>query len=213
MKLAIFDLDQTLLSVNSSFHYYFHLFLKQKISPFSALSAVYYFIHYRFLGLSTKDLHQKVFHKYLKGQKMSHFLSEIEHFLEKNLPLFWNQPMMEQLQTSKKNNDYLLVLSNSPDFLVSKIVKKLPIDEFCASSYTIKDDIIVGINELMDGRAKALYGQKVAERLSIPKEDIVVYTDSIADLPLMEIAGNVIAARGADKKLKQLCMKNNWKIV
>lgn len=179
----------------------------------SLIGSVYYYFLHRFCGLSSTRLHTKVFHKFLLGKKISVFAEEVVPFLDHKLVHFWNSSVLNRLYEAKKKNHYLLLLSNSPDFLVSEIVRKLPIDEYCASQYIVCNGTIIGIKKIMDGSAKAEYASSVAKRLSLSQEDIIVYSDSMADFPLMQMAGKVVSVRKADKRVKKLCAQYNWEII
>ncbi len=212
MHLSIFDLDSTLLRLNSSFHYYIFLY-KHKIFPKSSiLKLSKHYFKYQFLDLSPEDLHSIVFNNFLKGRYLNIISEYVDMYLEKYLDSIFYMPALKACQKAICQGHVIYILSNSPEFLVRPIAKILKV-KYKASSYRLdKENRLIEIDSIMDGNAKAKYAKQLIKELSLKKEDVTVYSDSIWDLPLFEIAGIKIAVNPEDKLLDKAKMEK-WKIL
>jgi HAD superfamily hydrolase (TIGR01490 family) len=211
VHLSVFDLDHTLINVNSSFRYYFYLYKKKIFSPDSIFEVIIFYLRYKYLKMSPKQLHQKVFEKFVQYKNIVDFSKNVDEFWEKNISDFIYPPAMEALKKAKEKNHYILLLTNSPNFLIQGILKYLNVNECCASQYRVNNENkITSIISIMEGKEKAIYTKKVATKLNVEKEDITAYSDSIWDLPLLNAVGRVVVVN-PDFRLKILAKKKGWK--
>lgn len=211
--LQVFDLDKTLIKNNSSFHFYFFLYSIQFYNVFSILLTIIYYIRYRFLGMSLIKLHQKVFHRFLKGRSGELLSLHADAFLERHLEKMLYQPAVKELKSAQKRGHYVLIISSSPSFLVAPIAKKLNVHEWKATEYDVdKEKNLCNILSLILGYKKAEITIDAARRLELKRDVITAYSDSIEDLPLLKVAGKAIGVN-PDRKLKNYCKKKGWDII
>lgn len=213
MRLVVFDLDRTLLRGNSSFSFCYYLVIK-KILPWSALfsACAYRFRHYLFhLGL--REMHQGLFQSFLKGMSLQLLQTQVDLFLEKYLPKQWYFPALFQLRGGQQLGDVVVILSNSPAFLVEKIVKELHVELWRATEYQVdREGKLCHIATVMGGEEKAVAMQQIAQEFSIPLTNVVAYSDSITDLPLLQLAGRAVGVN-PDRELRAVCQRQGWEIL
>ena len=206
-KLFVFDLDKTLIKVNSSFKYFLFLYRKKVFSKKHALMSVFLYIKFSFFRYSPTDLHKIVFKYFLKNRKEDEIFSYIKLFLDENFTKYINKKVHDFLIKAKKNNHFILLLSNSPWQIATAFGKKFEIENTFGSIYNVEKGFFSKINTLMDGETKAKYAKKIALQNNI--ENITVITDSIWDKPLIEIA-KICYVVNPDVKLKKIAKKNLW---
>ncbi len=211
MNLAIFDLDRTLLTVNSSFRYYLHLFRMGIFSPLSLGFVFFWGLLFRFFHLPPQKLHHAIFQKLLKNLPFSS-LSDPASFFSLQLESFLYEPLVHLFRQAKEKRVYTLLLSSSPTFLLEPLAKRFGFDEWKGSEYGLdKEGRLEHISFLMSGDEKRDLALQLSKRLCIEKGKIIVYTDSCWDLPLLEMAGVPVAVR-PDRRLKAICKKRGWKV-
>jgi HAD superfamily hydrolase (TIGR01490 family) len=212
-KLSVFDLDRTLIRINSSFIYCITLCCKGAV-PFSYLFAsIYYYFRHRFCKMSLEHLHRSVFNKLLRGLPKEVLESHVEDFVEQKISRSLHVPTFERLKLAQKEGQYTVILSNSPSFLVRAIAEYFGVDEWKSTEYAVdKDQKICHISSLMQGEDKARCALQIAERWNISKDSITAYSDSYFDLPLLLAAGNAVAVN-PDKKLREVALKQHWEIL
>ncbi len=207
--LEIFDLDHTLLNTNSSAAFFKYL-IKQKILPKKTrIRAAFLALRYYRRKLSLKQLHKEVFERVLKGRKLSEIKTHVEIFLDSFLDKALSLELTSVLSRAQHLGHVTALISASPLFLVLPIGKRLGIDYIFASRYgTSQDGHMTHIEEIVDGRQKALYAKQLSRDLGIGKHAITAYSDSIEDWPLFLAVGNPIAVQ-PDKRLSVLAERRN----
>jgi HAD superfamily hydrolase (TIGR01490 family) len=211
--LVVFDLDRTLVSSNCSFSFCRYLVAKGVLPLSSLLHSCCYYLRHVFFGMSLLDLHAKVFEHLLKGNPLSWFESHVTAFLQGYLPTQMYLPAIAELRRAQHLGHYTLILSNSPSFLVEKISHMLDVDEWRATRYAVdREKNLCHIASVMEGEEKASCVREIAARLSISKERIAAYSDSIHDLPLLLSVGTPVAVN-PDRKLRQFSLERHWAIL
>jgi HAD superfamily hydrolase (TIGR01490 family) len=213
VKLAIFDLDRTIVADNSSLDFC-HYLVKKHVLPFSSLIySFFYYIKHLFFGVNLSDLHNKIFEHSLRGMSLEKLEENVGPFLEEYLFSQIYPPALAELRLAQHLGHYTLILSSSPSFLVEKIAQLLGVNEWRATQYAVdKEKKLCHITSIMQGKDKAFYAQEVASKLSIGKQQITAYSDSFLDLPLLLAAGSPIAVN-PDRKLRRFSEANKWPIL
>lgn len=210
-SLHAFDLDHTLLRVNSSFLFSRYL---RKLGLFGfteLLFCLQRYMSYRFFKLSLSALHQTSFDYLFFEKPQEAFLRAARAFWKAYGPSLLNPILLKLLKKAQMRGDFCLLMTSSPAFLVSPLVKELRFDAFLATQYAIDSSKCFShIAHVVDGPAKAQHLKKVGDHLKISQEQTWAYSDSIDDLPLLEMAGHPLLVN-PDRRLKALGKKREWK--
>jgi HAD superfamily hydrolase (TIGR01490 family) len=213
VQLSIFDLDNTLLKTNLSFKFYLYLYKKKFFNKKSIFDQIYFLIRFKYFNMSLRSLHKLIFNKSLKNKSYDSLISHIDIFLDKYLDRLFYLPAVKKLQEAIANGHYITLFSSSPSFLVKPIADILKINDYKATIYDLdKDNKFIKINLIVDGKKKAEYAQILMKELKITKKQVYVYSDSIDDLDLFNIAENKIAVRPC-KKLYKISKSSYWEII
>jgi HAD superfamily hydrolase (TIGR01490 family) len=211
--MAVFDLDKTIVIDNCSFDFCRYL-VEKRVFPYSFLfySLLYYFKHL-LLGSSLADLHNKIFGRLLQGKSLAVLEEHVVPFLQAYLQRKFYPPALAQLKQAQRLGYYTLILSNSPSFLVKKIAEFLGVNEWRATEYAVDaEGNLCHITSIMQGEDKAFCVREIANKLSIAKEQIIAYSDSILDLPFLLSAGTPVAVN-PDRKLRCFSLSQGWRIL
>lgn len=212
MKLTVFDLDHTLINSNISLAFGQYLYREGIISKVDMLFLIGNYIRHKYFGMPQYKLHQKVLNWMFKKKTIGFYKDHVHEFLDNNFDRLVRPKVIERLKDAQAKGNYIVILSNSPDILVEAISKKFGVNHWKSTAYKFDENGRFTHIEHFGGVEKAEYTCDLARKLGFKKEDIIVYTDSILDLPLLNIAGKVIAVH-PDKSLRCLCNKNKWKII
>jgi HAD superfamily hydrolase (TIGR01490 family) len=212
-QLIIFDLDYTLISVASSYHYMKSLYRKGLVSLTTLIKAI--FIRWKFFltSMSLEELHHQVFNKMLKGFSMESLEVHVEDFIKKLLPMAIYEPAFQELKEAQRRGDYIMLLSSAPDFLVKAFASYFNIQLWDSTVYSVdKKRCLCNIAKLMIGSKKKQSLLKIRKKLGISKHRTVVYSDSHDDLPLFLQAGQPVAVN-PDRRLAKIAKQLNWRII
>lgn len=211
--LHAFDLDKTLLTVNISFEFCRHLYRKNILSFGDRIYCYLQYFFYIFKHQDLKILHQKIFKCCFYNQKLSLIENEVEKFLTANLDKFLCNAVIQRLQTCQKIEQQTMLLSNSPDFIVYPIARKLGFNYYFATQYRADEQgNLANVDYVCDGIAKRNIVTKISKELGISLNNVIAYSDSHFDLPLLKCVGKAIAVRPS-KKLFRIARKNQWEIL
>ena len=208
--ISAFDLDRTIVRVNSSFRFSQQLVMRRKL-PFSTLCHSFlFYIRHTAGWLSLEDVHHKVFSRHLKGFPLNVLKDEVKRFISKLKEKDYYLPAFEHFKRAKEMGHYTVLLSSSPDFLVGPLSKFFGFDESFASVYEVdKANNLCHISSILQGDGKVKILNRLAEKLGVAMENTIAYSDSHLDLPFLEEAGVAVVVN-PDNKLRRLAKNRKW---
>lgn len=167
-----YDFDGTIYNGDSTVDFYFYCLKRKKSIIFSLPVQIFGFIIYK-LRIKEKEYFKEKFFIFLN--KIDNIDDYIEDFCNKNIskikPWYLKQ---------KKSDD--LVISASPEFIISKFCKLLDIKYVIATKVDKKTGKFLSNN---------CYGLEKVNRLKDEIPDIKInkfYSDSMSDKPMMDIS-------------------------
>ncbi len=212
-SIALYDLDHTLLNVNSSYCFGKHLYRQGVFSTSKMIKLAGYYALHKANLLSMQSMQIKIFNSLFKGFSYQFFMNIAEDFFQKSIDAMIYLPAYQELKEFLARGDFVAILSSSPDFLVRPISKLLGVNYSEASTYYVGENgTFTHISRLMLGEQKAQYSQLCAKKLNIDKSKVCAYSDSILDLPLLLSVGSKVAVK-PDRYLKSYCKGNDWRII
>lgn len=169
-------------------------------------------IKYDLLAFSEYDTRVKEPFK-LWDERMGNYDNYLEDLTKtyidaiKNLPLKYNDFVADQVVQLKGDRVYaytrkmikwhkqqghlVIFISGSPDFLVSRMAQKWNANDYCGSTYHIKDDKLTGeISPMWDSENKLKSIQHFCKKYDIELEKSYAYGDTNGDITMMRLVGN-----------------------
>ncbi|WP_404342409.1 HAD family hydrolase [Vreelandella venusta] len=214
MSLAIFDLDNTLLSIDSD-HAWGEFLLEQgAVDPVAYREANERFMAdynagtlnmMAFLALALKPLADNT-PEQLAAWHQQFMASKIEpHILPK---------AEELLARHRTKGDTLLIITATNRFITGPIAERLGVDDLIAvepemidGRYTGQVD---GVPSYREGKVTRLHAWLEAQDLTM--DGAWFYSDSHNDLPLLEKVDHPVAV-DPDDTLRQVAEERNWRIM
>jgi HAD superfamily hydrolase (TIGR01490 family) len=212
-KLVVFDLDHTLMKVNTSYCFAKTLYRQGILTMGVVLRAALIKLRYYTSSLTLEGVHHLVFDRMLKGFSLETLEKNLDDLMHKLLPGQLYLPAYQELAKAQDRGDYTVLLSSSPDFLVRRFANYFGIDAAEGTVYGVdKERCLCKIARLMVGTQKRGCLLALRERLSIPKEDVIVYSDSHDDIPLLMEAGSAVAVN-PDRRLAKIAKQHRWRVI
>ena len=212
-KLSVFDLDHTLITVNSSYAFVDYLHQEGVISSWTLFKLLSTYAKFLFLRLPPHGLHEYFFENIGRGMSNAFVQKIVPDFLDTILPKKLYPPAIFALEDARSHGHQILLLSNSPDFLVGPIAERLGIKNWQSSKYLLDDNgNYARLAEVMDGPLKAEQTLDFASKWNVHQKNIHAYSDSQLDLPLLELAGVAVGV-SPNRHLRGVCRLKGWKII
>jgi HAD superfamily hydrolase (TIGR01490 family) len=214
MALALFDLDNTLLSGDSDFEWGQFLVEKNLVDAKAYEQANQKF--YQQYKQGTLDIHEfsAFSFRFLANHDMETLNSLHQQFMQKKIIPLMGDKAKALVEEHKQRNDTLIIITATNSFITRPIANAFGIKHLIATEpeiingkFTTK---INGIPCFQEGKVTRL-----AQWLNKHKETMrgsVFYSDSHNDMPLLEIADTPVAV-DPDEKLNEIAKQRNWKIL
>lgn len=217
MRLAIFDLDNTLIAGDSDYSWGQFIVEEGLVErgKYTKLNDYYYRAYQQgTLDLDTYHGYLTMVCSHLRDLPMDRLLQSRDKFMAKKIvPL--RLPKAEQLiHCHRSRGDELLIITATLNFITEPIVHQLGIDNLIASEEEIIDNRftgkIKGVASYQEGKVTRYHEWLEARQMEV--SCTYFYSDSHNDLPLLRAVDNAIAV-DPDEQLRQVAIDNNWKII
>jgi HAD superfamily hydrolase (TIGR01490 family) len=120
------------------------------------------------------------------------------------------QEALDLMEQHRSEGRLVYIVSSSPEEVVRPVARHLGVAGVLATRAKIEDGKYTGELEFYcagEGKAEAL--RELAERMSIDLGGSYAYSDSIADLPMLETVGHPVAVN-PDRDLRKQAEEREW---
>lgn len=214
MAVAFFDLDRTVIAMNSA-----SLWLRREvaaghISRFQAIQAAAWLAGYA-LGIASLDgaLRRAIFT--LAGGYAAPVRSRMEAFFREHLREGYRPGALAALADHRRRGDRLVLLTASSSYIAEHVARDLRFDAYLSNELEVDaDGRHTGrtVGELCFGSGKLCHARDYVGRIGQRLEHCAFYTDSYTDLPVLEAIGHPVAVN-PDQRLRREALRRGWKIV
>ncbi len=187
IKLAIFDLDYTILNTDSTYHFFIEIVKVKPLSLIYLPISVFWGIIHLFGGIDRTRFKEIFFTplKYLTSKEFSAFQ---ERLIKKCLK-YVKKEATEKIEAHRKEGHTLMMISASPEFYVKGIAEHFGFD-YCIGTrmkFNRKKVWIEGKNCKSQEKVKRL--KELIDISTVDLENSVSYSDSRTDIPLLKLTG------------------------
>lgn len=211
--LAFFDLDDTLIRVNSGKILVQEAYRQGWMRKRDIARSLLFLLMYKLkLAHSTKLVETMA--SWLRGLKESDFIILTEKIIDKHLLTNLSKDIVKELEFHKKNNARTILLSAALNYICQPIADQLGVDDVVCSRLQVEDGIFTGLP-----KGKLVIGSEKRERIreycgdkDCKLESAYCYADSFSDLPMMEIVGHPVAVNH-DRRLGKAARKRGWRVI
>jgi HAD superfamily hydrolase (TIGR01490 family) len=211
--IAAFDLDKTILSVNSS---RLVVTRSRKLGLMTRRDyhrAIYYSLVYKF---DLKDANEIVLSmmKWLKGLKEAEVVTLSERHIVPEMKKTIRPEIVEEIKYHRRNNARLVMLSSALPYLCNPIARHLGMDDVVCTNLEKDNDSFTGrsIGPLVFGPEKAVRMNKYCTENSCSMEDAWYYGDAYTDRFVLGNVGHPVCVQ-PEMKLRWLAKRKGWKII
>lgn len=214
MAIAFFDLDRTLIAVNSGQLWVRRELALGRLSRRRAAQAAIWLAQYS-LGLAR--LEDTVAHAIaaVRGSSGKELDARTEHFYEVQVRPALRPGALAALAAHRQARDRLVLLTSSTHYLADRAGRDLGFDEVRCNRLEV-DALGQHTGRVLDGvcfgRGKLLAARRSAEAQGTLLSACTFYTDSYADLPVLEVVGRPVAVN-PDLRLRRKASRLGWEIV
>jgi HAD superfamily hydrolase (TIGR01490 family) len=216
-RLAVFDLDHTLLPLDSDFSWGQFTTRLGWTDPheFARRNEVFY-AQYK---AGTLDIHEYIRFatEAIRRQGPDLALAAREQYMDEVIAPAIQPQAQALLQRHRDAGEELLIITATNEFVTAPIAERLGVTNLIAVNLARGADgwitgEIQGVPSFREGKVTRLQDWLSARGLARDAVELTFYTDSINDLPLMDNADHPVATN-PDDRLREVAQARGWPIL
>lgn len=214
MAIAFFDLDRTLITKNSASLWVKAELREGEISTWQALRAGTWLLRYRMGFANMEDAVRRAISA-LEGKEEAPIKARTFAFYDREIHNLYRPGAHAVLRQHRQAGDQLVLLTSSSSYMSEKVREALKLDAVLCTGFEVDDaGLYTGkpVEPLCFGRGKVDHALAYANKYGIDLQDCAFYTDSTADLPMLEVVGQPVAVNPDPRLLKE-AKSRGWEVV
>ena len=211
MQAAIFDMDKTLLRVDTSMSWTQFLYARGEIGKRTLAKAVYWSTLYKLALLDMEDVFTRLVLD-LRGDSEEEMIAKCEVWYRRHVePEI--APAARVAVEKHRNSGHLIALATgSTQYAARPVAKGVGIEHVLSSVLEVEAGAFTGRPAaLCFGHHKVALAEKWAAANGIDLATSTFYSDSYNDLPMLERVGTAVAVN-PDARLRRHAKKRGWRI-
>lgn len=210
-SVAFFDLDRTLIDVNSASLWVKHEWDRGAISVGVGVRASYWLVRYA-LGDDTLDGAMAEASRVYTGAELAGLVERIERWFAEQVEHRLRPGAAQVLQRHREAGDQLVLATSSSQYAAECAVRAFGLDEGIGTQPEVVDGVLTGeLAASAYGRAKLERCANWARERGVELSNCAFYTDSYSDLTLLNAVGRPVAVH-PDRRLRAEARRRGWPI-
>jgi putative phosphoserine phosphatase/1-acylglycerol-3-phosphate O-acyltransferase len=209
---AFFDMDKTLISENSATLYMRYRYQRGEMTRGDLLRGFGAYLQYKLgiLDLRSWTLDMMV---QFSGQSEKQLEEEAVAWVEDAVVETIYPEADELVEEHLAQGHVVAIVSGATAFVVRPIAARLGIEHILYTRLEVENGLFTGrvIEPICFGEGKIYWLQQFIEEQEIDLAKSFFYTDSVTDLPLMDLVGHPVATN-PDPLLYRTAVKRRWPV-
>jgi HAD superfamily hydrolase (TIGR01490 family) len=212
-RLAFFDLDGTLLTINSAALWVRRERRLGRIGRRQSLKAVGYFAAYKLGMLDIAAAYAEVA-RAVAGREEAALRDESRHWWDEEVARSAAPGARDAIEAHRAAGDRLVLLSSTSVYVAECAVHQFGLDDALATEFEVASGRLTGrlVPPVCYGRGKVEKAEAFARTLGLSLEGAAFYTDSITDLPMLEHVDRPRVVR-PDARLRWEARRRGWRVL
>ena len=214
MEAAFFDLDKTIIARAGSLALSRTFMREGLIGRGTLLKSMYAQLVFQLMGADEDkmDRMRAEAAKLTAGWEVEKVRSVVAEVLEELISPLMYAEALELIHDHRAAGRLVCIVSSSPEEVVEPLAEMLHVDRWIATKPGISEGLYTGdLDFYCYGPNKADAIRDLAVELGIDLEGSFSYSDSVTDLPMLEVVGHPIAVN-PDRELRKVALDRGWRI-
>jgi len=209
---AFFDVDHTLLDVNSGMHWARHQRRAGLISTMDFLRAALWMVRYRLTTFDQESLIGKVAGAYA-GTSVTHAETEMGRWFDAEMTRFIRPAGLARVREHLDAGHIVAIMSSGTRFTLEPLARLLGIAHVVCTVFEERDGLLTGLHvrPACAGNGKVTMAERFASEHDVDLGASYFYTDSHADMGLLERVG-IPRVITPDRRLRRQARLRGWRI-
>jgi putative phosphoserine phosphatase/1-acylglycerol-3-phosphate O-acyltransferase len=210
--IAFFDLDNTILTGTSGILYLRYLLRRHDTSLGKKLSASVHAARYRFGLIDYVAVSVRIVQSISDSSEAT--AREIyQHFFDEILIHHISKRAVARIAEHRAQGHLVVILSAATPYVVEPVARHLGIADILCTRLEVVDGVLTGriVEPACFGTGKVFWAAEFVHGQGSDLKQAYFYSDSDADLPLLELVGHPVAVN-PDWRLKKLAAVRGWPV-
>ncbi len=211
MIAAFFDMDNTLLSIDSGTSYTRFLYERGELSKRAVAKVLYWSALYKLALLDMQSVFVKLCAD-LEGDSEADMIAKCDVWYRRHVADSVAPAARAALEHHRASGHVVVPATGSTVYAARPVARGVGIDHVLASSLEVSSGAFTGRpGALCFGHHKVTLAEAWANEHGVALKDSYFYSDSYNDLPLLQRVGRPIAVN-PDARLRRHARKRGWAI-
>ena len=209
---AFFDMDKTLIDENSGTLYMKYRWERGEISRWDLVSGLQAYLRYKLGLLDIRAWTQGMMLQF-KGQSERSLTREANVWFRERVAQHIYPDAEELVRRHQKDGHLVAIVSGATKFVVRPLAARLGIKKLLYTRLETEDGRFTGrvVEPICFEEGKIYWLQHLVEEEGIDLAKSWFYTDSITDLPLLELVGHPVVVN-PDPRLYGVAVRRRWPV-
>jgi HAD superfamily hydrolase (TIGR01490 family) len=210
---AFFDLDLTLLSVNSAKVWLRHMWKQGELKPLDLVRSVSWMVQYRFALLDLTEVIKRTL-KDLEGYVEADLEAQVAAWYAVEIKHLYYKEALALVEEHRQKGHRLFLATGSSPYMSRIAIAQVGLEDYVCTQLEVTDDgRFTGnvIEPVCYGEGKKHWASALAAREGVDLAKSWFYTDSYTDLPFLEAVGNPVATN-PDPRLRRHAQRTGMPI-
>ncbi len=209
---AFFDMDKTLIAENSGSLYMKYRYERGEISRTELLFGLAAYLRYK-VGLLDINAWTREMMKQFKGQAERTLTREANVWFREMVAETVYPEAEELVRQHQKEGHVVAIVSGATKFVVRPLAARLGIKHILYTRLEVETGRFTGrvVEPICFEEGKIYWLQHLVEQQEIDLARSYFYTDSITDLPLLELVGHPVVTN-PDPRLYRVAARRRWPV-
>lgn len=208
--IVFFDLDDTLINKDANTLWIKWRAKTERWAIVEGLQAILSLYRAYKKGKITHSRLSKYYRTRGYGLTFDEYVERVDKFFQEQGYLHIYPQAASLLFAYRQRNTRMVMITGADNVVANAYAKALGIEEVICNQLLVRNNRIEGLKQpLCYGEGKVTLAQDYLKKLGLGFEDCVFYTDSHADLPLLEKVAQPVVLN-PNPQLKFIAKNNNW---
>jgi HAD superfamily hydrolase (TIGR01490 family) len=210
---AFFDVDGTLVKVNTAPLYARYMRQHGRARRRDLIRTVYYLLQYRLNLLDIERALERA-SELIVGTAEAETVEFCRRWYEEVVRAYLVPEVCALLEEHRSTGHEVALLSSTTSYLAEPLARDLGVEHTLVTRLEVVDGHFTGkaVGPVCYGRGKVHYARAFAEEQGIDLGASYFYTDSVTDLPVLELVGHPRIVN-PDRLLRREARRRGWPIV
>ena len=209
---AFFDMDKTLIAENSGAIYFRHRYEQGEIEGKDLLLGLAAYLRYK-VGLLDIGSFTREMAREFAGLKESEVASEAREVLHEKVVQTIYPEAAEIVRWHQAQRHVVVIVSGSTRYVVDPLARHLGVKHTLYTRFEVEKGRFTGrvVEPVCFEEGKIYWLQQIVEDQNLDLARSWFYTDSVTDLPLLELVGHPVVTN-PDPRLYREAVRRRWPV-